>query len=102
MVEYRNTADFFASIQKRLIRTIARIAAKFNRRRPVNPPVFTYRGVPLRIEQARAGGVYEVYTVGGFHLMRGQGCSDYHLSKQFAERLIDWVAAGYTLIHHPN
>jgi hypothetical protein len=34
--------------------------------------------------------------------MRGQGCSDYHLSKQFAERLIDWVAAGYTLIHHPN
>jgi hypothetical protein len=84
-----------------LIRTIAAIAAKFNHRQVVNPTVFEYRGVALRIEQSAAG-VYEVFTAAGFWLVRGSGGADYRLTRQFAERLIDWVAAGFELRYHPN
>jgi hypothetical protein len=49
-----------------------------------------------------AGYVYEAYTAYDYALVRGQCGADYRRAKVLAERLIDWMSAGYQLQCHPG
>jgi hypothetical protein len=84
-----------------MFRTITAIASRVKLPREKRPAFFSYRGVPLRIVLS-TGGVYEVYLPSGFYLVRGQGDADYARARAIAERLVDWLAAGYQLQYHPN